>query len=164
MQSDSLEQRIVAQTEEEFTAQAHFGLGLWMRNQWGLWRGGPLTKYFCQLGVYHPDDMSSIILTTYLPDLTPAGLATRPTGPTMPSLLASGGRAPAAVAKRPGLSGQLTGTAGLSRTGPQSPATRNGKTSVATGGRLRAYIDYQCGLLALGKRTLLEGEVVQWMG
>lgn len=58
IQSDSLKQRIAAQTEE-FTAQAHFGLGMWMRNQWGLWRGGPLAKYFHQLGIYHPDDTAS---------------------------------------------------------------------------------------------------------
>ena len=43
----------------------HFGLGLWMRNNWGLWRGSRLSVFFNQLGVCHPDDMSGIILDSY---------------------------------------------------------------------------------------------------
>ncbi|TVQ14874.1 MAG: hypothetical protein EA364_03340 [Balneolaceae bacterium] len=43
----------------------HFSLGLWMRNNWGLWRGSRLTKHFNDLGIYHPDDMSGIILVSY---------------------------------------------------------------------------------------------------
>jgi hypothetical protein len=38
------------------------------------------------------------------------------------------------------------------------------KATLRPGARLRVYIDYQCGLLPLGERTLLEGEVVQWVG
>jgi hypothetical protein len=36
-----------------------------MRNNWGLWRGSRLSKYFNSLGIFHPDDMSGIILTGY---------------------------------------------------------------------------------------------------
>lgn len=43
----------------------HFGLGLWMRNNWGLWRGSRLNKYFNELGIFHPDDISGIILDSY---------------------------------------------------------------------------------------------------
>lgn len=43
----------------------HFGLGLWMRNNWGLWAGQRLAKYFNNLGLFHPDDMSSLILTNF---------------------------------------------------------------------------------------------------
>ena len=39
--------------------------GLWMRNNWGLWGGSRLSNYFNKLGVFHPDDMSGIILTSY---------------------------------------------------------------------------------------------------
>ena len=43
----------------------HFGLGRWMRNNWGLWSKSRLTRYFNNLGVYHADDMSGIILNSY---------------------------------------------------------------------------------------------------
>lgn len=43
----------------------HFGLGLWMRNNWALWRGSRLSSYFNTFDIYHPDDMSGIILKTY---------------------------------------------------------------------------------------------------
>ena len=32
-----------------------------MRNAWGLWGDSPLSRYFARLGIYHADDMSSII-------------------------------------------------------------------------------------------------------
>ena len=51
--------------EEEFRANAHFGLGLWMRNNWGLWKGSRLHYFFKTKGILHPDDMSGIILTSY---------------------------------------------------------------------------------------------------
>jgi len=38
---------------------------MWMRNNWGLWRGSRLSKYFNEMGVFHPDDMSGIILVSY---------------------------------------------------------------------------------------------------
>jgi hypothetical protein len=41
----------------------HMGLGLWMRNNWGLWSRGPLYEHFAGLGLQHPDDMSGLILT-----------------------------------------------------------------------------------------------------
>lgn len=62
---DSENNRIKNVTESEFLSGAHFGFGLWMRNNWGLWRGSRLSKYFNKLGIYHPDDMSSIILVSY---------------------------------------------------------------------------------------------------
>jgi hypothetical protein len=43
----------------------HFGFGLWMRNNWQLWGGSRLSKYFNSLEIYHPDDMSGIILVSY---------------------------------------------------------------------------------------------------
>lgn len=51
--------------KEEAIASSHFGLGLWMRNNWGLWGGSRLSIYFNNLGIKHPDDMSGIILTSY---------------------------------------------------------------------------------------------------
>ncbi len=44
----------------------HMGLGRGLRNEWGLWGGSRLAKFFNQMGVFHPDDMSSIILESYV--------------------------------------------------------------------------------------------------
>ncbi len=43
----------------------HFGLGMWMRNNWGLWGGSRLQKYFTDRKITHPDSMSSVILFHY---------------------------------------------------------------------------------------------------
>ncbi len=43
----------------------HMGIGMWIRNNWGLWRGSRLSKYFNAMGIKHPDDMSGIILESY---------------------------------------------------------------------------------------------------
>ena len=43
----------------------HFGLGMWLRNNWGLWSGGRLKCYFDERELYHPDHISSLILGTY---------------------------------------------------------------------------------------------------
>jgi hypothetical protein len=50
---------------EDGLAKYHIGLGRWIRNNWGLWSGSRLSKYFNKLGIHHPDDMSSIILESY---------------------------------------------------------------------------------------------------
>jgi hypothetical protein len=51
--------------EDEFTSNVHMSTGMWMRNNWGLWRRGKLAKHFDSMGIHHPDDMSGIILTSY---------------------------------------------------------------------------------------------------
>jgi len=43
----------------------HFGLGMWLRNNWGLWGGSPLKDWFTARGIHHADDMSATILTSY---------------------------------------------------------------------------------------------------
>lgn len=63
--NDSTKAKVKNWSEDEFVSNAHFGFGMWMRNNWHLWGGSRLSKYFNDLGVFHPDDMSSIILTSY---------------------------------------------------------------------------------------------------
>lgn len=58
-------EEIKMKTEKEFTSKSHFGMGLWIRNNWGLWKGSRLYHYFKSIGIFHPDDMSGIILTSY---------------------------------------------------------------------------------------------------
>lgn len=62
---DSTKLKIKQWTEDEFMGNAHMGFGMWMRNNWGLWKGSRLSNYFNEMGVFHPDDMSGIILATY---------------------------------------------------------------------------------------------------
>ncbi|HVF41862.1 MAG TPA: DUF6794 domain-containing protein [Pyrinomonadaceae bacterium] len=45
--------------------QYHMGLGMHLRNRWGLWGGSRLQKYFTDRGVEHPDHMSGVVLYFY---------------------------------------------------------------------------------------------------
>ena len=63
--NDSIKSQVKSWEENEFTANAHFGFGMWMRNNWRLWGGSRLSKYFNELEIFHPDDMSGIILVSY---------------------------------------------------------------------------------------------------
>lgn len=47
------------------TIDYHFSLGMWIRNNWGLWGGSRFQKYLEKRGIQHPDDMSSAILKYY---------------------------------------------------------------------------------------------------
>lgn len=66
---DSIRQQFMGLTEDEFVALSHMDLGMWMRNNWGLWKGKDLAKYFNSIGIAHPDDMSSIILRCFYREL-----------------------------------------------------------------------------------------------
>lgn len=70
MLNDSIKIEIKKKTEDDFSADSHFGLGKWVRNNWGLWAGSRLSKYFNKMDIYHPDDMSGIIVTSYYRKLT----------------------------------------------------------------------------------------------
>lgn len=50
--------------------QYHLGLGTWMRNNWGLWGGSRLYKYFHDKALTDPEAMSSIVLFYYYDWLT----------------------------------------------------------------------------------------------
>ncbi len=62
---DSTKIKVKQLTEDVFSARVHHGFGMWMRNNWQLWSGSRLSKYFNDLGIYHQDDMSGIILDSY---------------------------------------------------------------------------------------------------
>lgn len=51
--------------EKDFLARTHLALGMWIRNNWGLWAGSRLATYFDEQGIHHPDDMSGVILRCY---------------------------------------------------------------------------------------------------
>jgi len=62
---DSVIEEIQQMPEQDFLAKSHFGLGRWMRNNWSLWGGSRLSKYFKDMKIFHPDDMSGIIAKSY---------------------------------------------------------------------------------------------------
>ncbi len=62
---DSVITRMKNRTEEDMILY-HFGLGMWIRNNWGLWKHtSGLALFFDSVGVRHPDEMSGIILETF---------------------------------------------------------------------------------------------------
>lgn len=60
MKINDLNQFINFQRED--LSLLHHTFGRWIRNNWKLWEKGALVKYFNDLGVTHPDDMSSIVI------------------------------------------------------------------------------------------------------
>ncbi|MBO4232603.1 MAG: hypothetical protein J5862_05150 [Bacteroidales bacterium] len=56
---------IQSMEENELLPRTHLALGMWIRNNWGLWAGSRLATYFYKQGIQHPDDMSGMILCCY---------------------------------------------------------------------------------------------------
>lgn len=53
-------------SEKDAIGDAHFAAGQWIRNDWGLSQAkGALYKQFKSLGITFPEDISSIILTSF---------------------------------------------------------------------------------------------------
>jgi hypothetical protein len=50
-------------SDESVVHELHFGVGLSIRNGWGLWTGGPLYNDLTSLGLQHADDMSGLLFT-----------------------------------------------------------------------------------------------------
>lgn len=53
-------------SEKEFIAKTHHTLGRHIRNVWKLWdEKSKMYKWFKSIEIWHADDMSGMILTTY---------------------------------------------------------------------------------------------------
>lgn len=68
--SYSLKTEIKKLDEDDFGIEYHFVTGIKIRNNWALWTGSRLSKFFNRSGINNPDDMSRIILTSYHRKLT----------------------------------------------------------------------------------------------
>lgn len=55
----------IKESSERDLIEHHMGLGIWMRNNWGLWVGSRLQDYFIELGFRHPDDISGAIVKSF---------------------------------------------------------------------------------------------------
>lgn len=63
--ADDKQKEEIRTRPEEDMIEFHQGVGRWIRNKWGLWSGGPLYDHFKTLGLWHADDMSGVILTSF---------------------------------------------------------------------------------------------------
>jgi len=64
--SEKDKRKIAYLTEDKVIGMYHFGIGMGIRNNWELWQGeNDLVKFFNSHGIFHPDDMSSIILISF---------------------------------------------------------------------------------------------------
>ena len=70
LDQDSLSRIKGFKTADEFSGVAHFSFGMGLRNSWGLWGGSRLAKWFNSHQIFHPDDMSGVILDALWCDLT----------------------------------------------------------------------------------------------
>jgi len=62
--SDSLKLKMKNSTVYDMFTY-HFSIGLWIRNNWGLWNCSRINKYFRDNNITHPDNMSGIIIQGY---------------------------------------------------------------------------------------------------
>ena len=52
--------------ESDAVTELHFGTAMGIRNGWELWKGkNRISRFFKSKGISHPDDISSIILTSF---------------------------------------------------------------------------------------------------
>ena len=56
---------IMSLSEEELPRDLHHTLGMYIRNDWGLWFDSRLAQHLRTLGISHPDEMSAYILMAY---------------------------------------------------------------------------------------------------
>ena len=63
------EDRALLRSGERNAIDMHFGLGMAIRNEWHLWGRSRLVRWFRGVGITHPDDMSSILLDSYVREL-----------------------------------------------------------------------------------------------
>jgi hypothetical protein len=57
--------RLFARGTEDDARRDSLHLGMFVREFWNLWRGGPFRRHLIKLGVRHPDDMSQLVLVTW---------------------------------------------------------------------------------------------------
>lgn len=156
---DTTKNKILEITEDEFTVGAHMGLGMWMRNNWGLWKGKELAKYFNSIGIYHPDDMSGIILTSYYRELHGQEWKIdeqvkyyqdywKKSNEHFQRLETDTAYQKLIQARQDSL---------------QQAQFQQKKSMMSKGKRVVGYLGYQCRFLDLGMKTKIEGTIVEWI-
>ena len=155
---DTTKQRILEMTEDLFTGHSHFGLGMWIRNNWKLWKGGELAKYFNSIGIFHPDDMSGIILTSYYRHLKGQERALDKQVKYYQDYWKASSEHIERLKKDTSYQRQVQ-----QKQDSLKSARLNEKKLKWTEGKLvSGYLSYQCGLLDMGNRTRILGNIIEW--
>lgn len=63
--SPEAREKYAAATEEVAVQKLFFSLGRWMILNWGFEEGSRLSHHLRERGVYHPDDMARVLMTSY---------------------------------------------------------------------------------------------------
>src|SRR4051812_19640456 len=63
--SDTAKKYFAGKKEKNAVSEFNMMQGIAVRNNWKLWRGSALSKYFNTYKVYRPEDMSYFIFTSY---------------------------------------------------------------------------------------------------
>lgn len=57
--------KVLALEEEEYVKKLFFGFGKWMMINWGFYEGSRLSHHLKQIGIAHPDDMTTAMMLFY---------------------------------------------------------------------------------------------------
>lgn len=56
----------LSEVEDKAVSETHYSLGVWIRDEWGLWKKNTrIYKLLLGLGLTHADDMSAFILRSF---------------------------------------------------------------------------------------------------
>jgi hypothetical protein len=59
------EKQKIKESSRKNLVELHFGLGMQIRNEWGLWHDSPIVKQFRANGIFLADDMSALVIDIY---------------------------------------------------------------------------------------------------
>jgi hypothetical protein len=166
MFSDSLKVKIKNMSEDDFAGYTHFGLGMWIRNEWLYDRiffrlivtQSPLRKELTAKGLPCNDDMSDFILTSYYRRLNNKPID---------------------------MEGQIKKTQDYWKASEEhfyklktdstykkqyeakldslkSRRIEDKKNEWKPGTIISGYLRYQCGFIDLGENTKVKGEIIRW--
>lgn len=51
--------------DEKDLSRYDITLGRWLRKNWQLWGESKMAQYFRKMGIFHPDDMSTIVIVSF---------------------------------------------------------------------------------------------------
>jgi hypothetical protein len=157
---DTTEKHIIAMTEKQFIAHSHFGIGMSIRNNWGLWKGGELSKYFNSIGIYHPDDMSGIILTSYFRHLKGQDRELEKQVKHYQDYW----KASAEHFYRLKIDASYKRQLQQTQDSLEAVRLKEKKIEWSTGKVISGYLAYQCRLINFGDRTKVKGTILEWKG
>ena len=156
--SDTTQQKILLMTEEEFLTGSHFGLGMWIRNNWIYWGKKQLSKYFESIGIFQADGMSGIILTCYYRQLHNQEWEVEKQiefDQTYYKLMQDHFQR---MEKDTAYQREVK----MLQDSLKREALNRKKSEWTAGTVISGYVKYQCGFLSFGETTKVKGVIIDW--